>query len=144
LQAIVLEPQQRRCQQDLDEVLRSIREKALVYSAQQALDIHSFLVKMAIKVDATIYELLTRRSPFTNAARGANAILAIIPGKGMVPGLVHDTRVHEKTRGASPERVICAFSFHSNFATLVHSRQTKLAIEKFANLAGLGLHIPLT
>ena len=94
-------------------MLRSIREKALVYTAQQALDIHTSLVRLNIKVDETIFEQLTRRSPVTNAARVANAILAIIPGKGMVPGLVHVTRVHycdkkkePLTRGASPERVI--------------------------------------
>ena len=113
LQALALEPQQRRCQQDVDEVLRSIREKKLVYSAQHALDIHTSLVHMDIIVDVTMYEQLGRRLPVTNMERVAKAILAIIPGKGMVPGLVHGTRVRycdmkeePLTRGASPKIVI--------------------------------------
>eukprot|EP00277_Geminigera_cryophila_P027948 CAMPEP_0179485274 /NCGR_PEP_ID=MMETSP0799-20121207/61941_1 /TAXON_ID=46947 /ORGANISM="Geminigera cryophila, Strain CCMP2564" /LENGTH=499 /DNA_ID=CAMNT_0021299595 /DNA_START=172 /DNA_END=1672 /DNA_ORIENTATION=- len=113
LQALALEPQQGRCQQDVDQVLSSIREQNLVYSAQHALDIHTSLCHMDITVDATMYQQLCRRSPVTNSERVANAILAIIPGKGMVPGLVHGTRVRycdmkkdPLKRGASPERYI--------------------------------------
>jgi len=77
LQALALEPQQRRCQQDVDEVLRSIREQKLVYSAQHALDIHTSLCHMGITVDTTMYDQLGRRSPVTNSERVANAILTI-------------------------------------------------------------------